>query len=51
VIAERTKSKPDSETAVAVDLLTMAPVKGVHFIQGNIEDELIQEAISEKLDY
>lgn len=29
----------------------MQPVDGVHFIQGDIEDDKIQELISKKLDY
>lgn len=36
---------------MAVDLLSMLPVDGVHFIQGNIEHPNTQEAISEKLDF
>jgi len=31
---------------VAVDLLEMMPVAGVHFVQGDIEDDKIQEQIS-----
>jgi len=36
---------------VAVDLLEMAPMDGVELIQGDIEDEKVQELVSEKLDY
>lgn len=32
MIAERTNSKKGSETCVAVDLLEMPPIEGVHFI-------------------
>ena len=39
VIAERTDSKKGNETVIAVDLLEMPPVDGVHFIQGDIQDE------------
>jgi len=36
---------------VAVDLLEMTPVAGVHFVQGDIEDDKIQEQISKFLDF
>lgn len=51
VIAERTGSTKGKETVISVDLLEMAPIDGVHFIQGDIEDENVQEKISKKLDY
>ena len=38
MIAERTSSKKGAETCVAVDLLEMMPVAGVHFVEGDIED-------------
>jgi 23S rRNA (uridine2552-2'-O)-methyltransferase len=51
VIAERVESKTGKESVVAVDLLSMLPVDGVHFVQGNIEHEDVQEKISEKLGF
>lgn len=51
VIADKVDSKKDKECVVAVDLLAMAPIDGVHFVQGNIEDESVQEKISQKLSY
>jgi 23S rRNA (uridine2552-2'-O)-methyltransferase len=39
VIAEKVDSVKGAESVVAVDLLEMMPVDGVHFVQGNIEDE------------
>ena len=51
VIAERVNSVAGAESVVAVDLLEMMPVDGVHFVQGNIEDEDVQEKISEKLGF
>ena len=41
VIADRTSSKKGAETCVAVDLLEMMPIQGVHFVQGDIEDHKI----------
>ena len=41
VIAERVDSSKGKESVVAVDLLAMDPVNGVHFVQGNIEESSI----------
>jgi len=51
VIADKVDSTQGCESVVAVDLLSMAPLDGVHFVQGNIEHEEVQEKISEKLGY
>ena len=50
VIADCVQSKKGSETVVAVDLLEMVPVDGVHFIQGDIESEEVQEKVSKAMD-
>jgi 23S rRNA (uridine2552-2'-O)-methyltransferase len=39
------------ETVVAVDLLEMIGMEGVHFIQGDIEEEKTQEKISKAHGY
>ena len=51
VIAERVGSNPGNETVVAVDLLAMDPVEGVHFIQGDINKDVVQEQVSKLMDY
>ena len=49
VIAERVKSLKGMETVVAVDLLAMLPQDGVKTIQGDIEKDETQEAVSKAL--
>ena len=39
VVANRVKSKKDNPTVVGVDLLSMLPMDGVTFIQGDIEED------------
>ena len=51
VIASKVKSKKGMETVVAVDLLQMLGCDGVKFIQGDIESEDTQEAISKAFNY
>eukprot|EP00347_Sterkiella_histriomuscorum_P005977 403354542 len=51
IIAEKVDSQPGSETAVGVDLIEIIPVKGVKFIQGDIQKQDIQDKISEALDF
>jgi 23S rRNA (uridine2552-2'-O)-methyltransferase len=51
VIAELTKSSPKKPSAVAVDILRMEQVEGVHFIQGDMNKQQVQDAILEKNNY
>lgn len=45
VVKQMTKGK-----IVGVDLVSIKPIEGVIFIQGNIEDKTIQEQLKEKFD-
>jgi 23S rRNA (uridine2552-2'-O)-methyltransferase len=51
VIAELTKSSPNKPSAVAVDILRMDHVEGVHFIQGDMNKQKVQDSILEKNNY
>jgi 23S rRNA U2552 (ribose-2'-O)-methylase RlmE/FtsJ len=39
IIAERVNSVEGRETVVGIDLLKFAALKGVHMVQGDIENE------------
>ena len=39
IIAEKVESVKGSETVVAADLLSIVPIHGVKFVQGNIAEE------------
>ena len=51
VIADRVQSKKGFETVVAVDLLKMQATDGVKFVQGDIETDSVQEAVSKAFDF
>jgi len=51
IIADRVKSRPGAEAVVGVDLIQSLPMDGVTFIQGDIEAEDVQEAVSKALGY
>lgn len=51
VIAEKVDSVKGAETVVAADLLEMVPIPGVALVQGDIRKEVVQEKISEMLDF
>ena len=41
VIAEKVDSKPGLETVIAADLLSMQPIDGVRFVQGDVQEQAI----------
>jgi len=44
------KKMGDKCTVIAIDLLDMAPIAGVHFIKGDFQDETVLEKLDQLLD-
>jgi 23S rRNA (uridine2552-2'-O)-methyltransferase len=51
IISEYTKSNSKSPNVVAVDILRMEPIEGVHFIQGDMNKGDVMDSIMQKNNY